>query len=222
MASLLQEGSTSPAPFPSAGQMAPKILAELVLCSCGAEGRVPRFAHRRVTLFFCPIRASSLHEGSFVNSYYCLIDGSPCRSLSRRLGGRGRLLNSERCITLHTVRVCDPATEEDGHIAPDSRRQSIDDCGSNRDLSTLRNDAIGGVAPNCDQQLTRHGDDSDAAGAPLQISDTLAKPTCQVAVWLITQPEPGELDERLARPSHCRPGLSGDRDPFRRSGKVLG
>jgi hypothetical protein len=24
-----------------------------------AEGRVPRFAHRRVTLFFCPIRASS-------------------------------------------------------------------------------------------------------------------------------------------------------------------
>src|SRR2546428_12453106 len=50
-----------------------------------------------------PIRASSLHEGSFVNSYYCLIDGSPCRSLSRRLGGRGRLLNSERCITLHTV-----------------------------------------------------------------------------------------------------------------------
>jgi hypothetical protein len=33
--------------------------AELVLWSCGAEGRVPRFAHRRVTLFFCPIRASS-------------------------------------------------------------------------------------------------------------------------------------------------------------------
>src|ERR1700730_5180230 len=110
MASLLPEGSTSPAPFPSAGQMAPKISAELVLWSCGAEGRVPRFAHRWVTLFFCPIRASSLHEGSFVNSYYCLIDGSPCRSLSRRLGGRGRLLNSERCITLHTVRVCDPAT----------------------------------------------------------------------------------------------------------------
>jgi hypothetical protein len=64
---------------------------------------------------------------------------------------------------------------------------------------------MGGVAPNCDQQLTRHGDDSDAAGAPLQISDTVAKPTCQAAVWLITQPEPGELDERLARPRIAGP-----------------
>jgi hypothetical protein len=32
-------------------------------------------------------------------------------------------------------------------------------------LCPLRNDAIGGVAPNCDQQLTCHGDDGDAAGA---------------------------------------------------------
>jgi hypothetical protein len=30
--------------------------------SCGAEGRVPRFAHRRVILFFCPIRASSANQ----------------------------------------------------------------------------------------------------------------------------------------------------------------
>jgi hypothetical protein len=42
-----------------------------------------------------------------------------------------------------------------GFVSPDSRRQSVDDCGSNRDLCPRRNDAIGGVAPNCDQQLVR-------------------------------------------------------------------
>ena len=36
--------------------------AELVLWPPGAEGRVPRFAHRRVILFFCPIRASSWNQ----------------------------------------------------------------------------------------------------------------------------------------------------------------
>src|SRR4029077_21253456 len=41
-------------------------------------------------------------------------------------------------------------------------------------------------------------------GAPAD-SDTLAKPTCQAAVWLITQPEPSELDERLARPRIAGP-----------------
>jgi hypothetical protein len=30
--------------------------------SCGAEGRVPRFAQRRVILFFCPILASSWNQ----------------------------------------------------------------------------------------------------------------------------------------------------------------
>ena len=39
----------------------------------------------------------------------------------------------------------------------------------------------------------------------MQISDTLAKPTCQAAVWLITQPEPSALDERLARPRIAGP-----------------
>ena len=32
--------------------------------SCGAEGRVPRGAQRRVILFFCPIRASSPNQTS--------------------------------------------------------------------------------------------------------------------------------------------------------------
>ena len=38
--------------------------AHLVRWSCGARGRVPRFAHRRVMEFFRPTRASSCHHGS--------------------------------------------------------------------------------------------------------------------------------------------------------------
>ena len=57
--SVLQKGSTSPAPLPCSGQIAPKILADFVRWSFGAEGRVPRLAQRRVILFFWPIRASS-------------------------------------------------------------------------------------------------------------------------------------------------------------------
>ena len=34
--------------------------------SCGAEGRVSRFAHRQVILFFCPTRASSGFQISIV------------------------------------------------------------------------------------------------------------------------------------------------------------
>ena len=42
------------AALPLFGQMAPKIQAEVVLWSLGADGRVPRFAPRRVILFFLP------------------------------------------------------------------------------------------------------------------------------------------------------------------------
>ena len=45
-----------------AGQMAPKIQADLVRWSLGALGRVPRFAQRRVILVFCPTLASSCHQ----------------------------------------------------------------------------------------------------------------------------------------------------------------
>src|SRR4051794_27070726 len=48
MPSVAQRGRTSPAPLPEAGQMAPKMSAEAVLWSLGAEGRVPRLAQRRV------------------------------------------------------------------------------------------------------------------------------------------------------------------------------
>ena len=42
--------------------MAPKMEAEAVRWSLGAEGRVPRLAQRRVILFFCPTRASSANQ----------------------------------------------------------------------------------------------------------------------------------------------------------------
>jgi hypothetical protein len=41
----------------------------------GAEGRLPRLAQRRVILFFWPILASSLHEGSVVNASLFLPSG---------------------------------------------------------------------------------------------------------------------------------------------------
>src|SRR5215210_1886916 len=62
IASLVQRGRTRPAPLPSAGQIAPKMYAEDVRWSLGAEGRVPRLAQRRVILFFCPTRASSANQ----------------------------------------------------------------------------------------------------------------------------------------------------------------
>jgi hypothetical protein len=43
---------TKPAPLPFFGQIAPKMYAHLVRWSCGARGRVPRFAQRRVMAFF--------------------------------------------------------------------------------------------------------------------------------------------------------------------------
>ena len=50
MAFVLQEGRTRPAPLPFFGQMAPKMEAQAVRGSCGAEGCVPRRAQRRVPL----------------------------------------------------------------------------------------------------------------------------------------------------------------------------
>ena len=62
IACVVQRGSTRPAPLPWAGQIAPKMYAEAVQRSRGAEGRVPRLAQRRVILFFWPIRASSANQ----------------------------------------------------------------------------------------------------------------------------------------------------------------
>ena len=62
MPSLVQRGSTRAAPLPWSGQMAPKMEADAVRWSLGAEGRVPRLAQRRVIVFFCPTLASSAHQ----------------------------------------------------------------------------------------------------------------------------------------------------------------
>jgi hypothetical protein len=62
IASLLHLGMTMPAALPWAGQMAPKMQADAVRWSLGAEGRLPRLAQRRVIPVFCPTRASSCHH----------------------------------------------------------------------------------------------------------------------------------------------------------------
>jgi hypothetical protein len=55
-------GRTSAAPLPSFGAIAPKIQVEVVRWSFGAQGREPRFAQRRVILFFWTMRASSANR----------------------------------------------------------------------------------------------------------------------------------------------------------------
>ena len=62
IASVLHCGMTRPAATPRAGQIAPKIWAETVRRSFGAEGPVPRRAQRLVIPVFCPIRASCCHH----------------------------------------------------------------------------------------------------------------------------------------------------------------
>jgi hypothetical protein len=64
IAAVLQKGNIRPAAVPWAGQMAPKLSVERVCWSCGADGRVPRGAHRGVISFFCPTRASSWNHTS--------------------------------------------------------------------------------------------------------------------------------------------------------------
>ena len=52
IASVLHQGRTSPAASSVVGQIAPKMSVDAVRWSCGAQRRVPRFAQRRVILFF--------------------------------------------------------------------------------------------------------------------------------------------------------------------------
>ena len=62
MAWVSAHGMTNPAPFPSTGQIAPKIYAPLRTLIVRLTRSGPRFAHLRVILFFCPIRASSWNQ----------------------------------------------------------------------------------------------------------------------------------------------------------------
>ena len=51
--------------------------------SCGADGRVPRLAQRRVILFFWPIRASSANQTSMAPG------STPCsRAIASRRAGK--------------------------------------------------------------------------------------------------------------------------------------
>src|ERR1700689_4926579 len=71
-------------------------------------------------------------------------------------------------------------------------------------LDTLRQHTCLDVAPECDQKFSGHCHDGDPACATLQSADTLAEPGGKCATWLITQPQPGELNERCACPLIAR------------------
>jgi hypothetical protein len=94
MAPVSQRGMTRPAPVPFFGQIAPKMYADCVRWSCGAEGRVPRFAQRRVILFFWPTRAFAMGLGPMAafmahsanHSSISVPHGSASRISARRAG----------------------------------------------------------------------------------------------------------------------------------------
>ena len=60
------------------------------------------------------------------------------------------------------------------------------------------------VAPQCDQQLPRQGDDGDPARAPLQGANALAEPSRERAARLVAQPQPGTVERRASGPRHLR------------------
>ena len=72
------------------------------------------------------------------------------------------------------------------------RHRSCPDLDARRQQSGFR------VAPQCDQQLTRHRDDGDAPCATLQGCRRAHGTKLQGASRLIAQPQPGELDEGCA------------------------
>src|SRR5271166_5759596 len=72
--------------------------------------------------------------------------------------------------------------------------------GRRPDLDAVRHHAGLDVAPERDQQLSRHRHDGDPPRASLQRADALAEPGGERTVRLVAQPQPGELDERRARP----------------------
>src|SRR3954471_18562345 len=55
------------------------------------------------------------------------------------------------------------------------------------------------ISPDRDQQLTSEGHDGDTLDASGGGADAVAIPARQRALGLMTQPQPGELDKRLAR-----------------------
>src|SRR3546814_16459455 len=75
----------------------------------------------------------------------------------------------------------------------------------------LRHGAGLDVAPECDEELARHGDDRDPAGTPSQGTDAIPEPPGKRALWLVAQPEPGKPDE--GRPHACVPCAAAPQGP---------
>src|ERR1051326_2651856 len=68
-----------------------------------------------------------------------------------------------------------------------------------REFGTLRNDAVFREAPERDQELSREGDDAASFDA-LADSEPRHEPVRELAVGLVPQPSPGELDDRRSPP----------------------
>src|SRR6266850_17292 len=54
------------------------------------------------------------------------------------------------------------------------------------------------ITPQRHHELARHRDDGDPPDAPLDVAHPLAEPAAEFAVGLMTEPQPGDLDRRLA------------------------
>jgi hypothetical protein len=65
--------------------------------------------------------------------------------------------------------------------------------------SALRDQSSFEIAPERDHQFARQCHDSDQSDPPLGIADALSKPPAQSAFWLVTDPQPGDLDGKPAR-----------------------
>src|ERR1700683_2017305 len=63
----------------------------------------------------------------------------------------------------------------------------------------LGNDALGDITPQGDEEFAGQRDDGDPADASLRGADPRMKPEAQRRVRLVTQPEPGKLNHRLAQ-----------------------
>src|SRR5208283_3106109 len=68
----------------------------------------------------------------------------------------------------------------------------------------LRNDALGDIAPQGDEEFAGQRDDGDPADPSLRGADPRLKPAAQRRVRLVTQPEPGKLDHCLAQAAIAR------------------
>src|SRR4051794_5631961 len=72
---------------------------------------------------------------------------------------------------------------------------------NSRQVRPSRDDALGRVPPEGHQELPGERHDRDPADPPAPLPDALAEPDTQGGVWLVAEPEPGELDRGVAQPA---------------------